>query len=201
MKLIDVSAYQGKIDWNKVCQNKEIRGVIHRSTVRSGKLDARYCENLNSILRDPLKNITFLGAYKFSYATDYIDAYVEAYKTLEAMDRAGSLMCINRFFLDLENWQSGAVKHYTPKEANEVIKGYIDAAKEFNVNFGLYCNYDYLKHIIDPECWSHLYLWYARYNKTMGDIEPFKARIWQYTSKGKVDGITGDVDMNEVIEL
>lgn len=195
-KLIDVSAYQCKIDWDKVSQNKEITGVILRSTVKSGKLDARFCENLNSIIRT-LKN-PFIGAYKFAYSTDYIDAFVEAYKTLEAMGNVGALTLVDRFFLDLENW--GAV-HYTPKEANEVIKGYIDAAKEFNKPFGLYCNYDYLKRVIDPECWSHLYLWYARYNKTMGDIAPFKARIWQYTSKGKVDGITGDVDMNEVIEL
>ena len=195
MKIIDVSAYQGKIDWDKVFQNKEIGGVILRSTVKSGKLDARFCENLNSIIRT-FKN-PFIGAYKFAYTTDYIDSFVEAYKTLEAMDKVGALCVIDRFFLDLENWQN----HYNMKEANEVIKGYIDATKEFNKPIGLYCNYDYLKRVIDPEAWSHLYLWYARYNKTMGDISPFKARIWQYSSKGKVEGITGDVDMNEVIEL
>lgn len=195
MKIIDVSAYQGKIDWSRVSRNKEIGGVILRSTVKTGKLDARFCENLNSIIRT--FNNPFIGAYKFAYTTDYIDAFVEAYKTLEAMDRVGALALIDRFFLDLENWQN----HYNMKEANEVIKGYIDAAKEFNKPIGLYCNYDYLKRVIDPEAWSHLYLWYARYNKTMGDIAPFKARIWQYSSKGKVDGITGDVDMNEVIEL
>lgn len=195
MKIIDVSAYQGKIDWDKVSKNGEIGGVILRSTTKNGKLDTRFCENVNQIIRVMPK--AFIGAYKFSYACDYIDAFVECYKTLEKLDSCGALSMINRFFLDLENWGT----HYNIKEANEVIKGYIDACKEFNVNMGLYCNYDYLKRVIDPEAWSHLYLWYARYNKTMGDIEPFKARIWQYTSNGKVDGINGVVDMNEVIEL
>ena len=195
MKIIDVSAYQGKIDWSRVSHDEEIGGIILRSTVKTGKLDSRFCENLNSIIRN--FNKPFIGAYKFAYTTDYIDAFVEAYKTLEAMDKVGALAFIDRFFLDLENWQN----HYNMKEANEVIKGYIDAAKEFNKPIGLYCNYDYLKRVIDPEAWSHLYLWYARYNKTMGDITPFKARIWQYSSKGKVDGIVGYVDMNEVIDL
>ena len=194
MKIIDVSAYQGAIDWNKVAANKEIKGIILRSTVKSGQLDPRFCENINAIIRT--YNAAFIGAYKFAYTTDYIDAYVEAYNALEKMDRCGALAFIDRFFLDLENWSN----HYTKKEANEVIKGYMDACKDFNVNFGLYCNYDYLKRVIDPT-WAHLYLWYARYNKTMGDIAPFKANIWQYTSKGKIDGINGDVDVSEVIEL
>ena len=194
MKIIDVSAYQGAIDWNKVAANKDLRGVILRSSIKHGALDARFCENLNSIIR--VFDRPFIGAYKFAYTIDYIDAYVECYNALEKMDSCGALAFIDRFFLDLENWGN----HYTKKEANEVIKGYMDACKDFNVNFGLYCNYDYLKRVIDPT-WAHLYLWYARYNKTMGDITPFKANIWQYTSKGKIDGITGDVDISEVIEL
>ena len=190
--IIDVSTYQGDIDWEKV-SNAGVHKVILRSTLQSGNLDPRFMKNYNGILQNTNEVMKELDCYKFSYARDYISAYMEAVKTLETLKGHGvRLQVFDYFWLDLEAWNG---RDYTSKEADAVLHGYEIAASKYDIKLGLYCNYNYIKHIIDPY-WKTLPLWIARYNKTLGNIEPFKAFMWQYTNNGNVDGISEPVDMS-----
>lgn len=190
-KIIDVSAYQGAIDWKQAAQ--EIDGAILRTTTQNGKLDTRFMENLNGALQNSVKTI---DGYKFAYTRDYIPAYVEACKTLDLLDYHGALSFLRYFFLDLEAWDG---RDYTKQEADAVIKGYRDACQDFDVKFGLYFNWNYAKNIVD-NYWRYLPLWIARYNSSLGDVSPWSPILWQYTSTGTIAGIKGNVDISKEIE-
>jgi len=64
----------------------------------------------------------------------------------------------------------------------------------------LYANKDYLKNYFDLERIrneaGYVYVWYARYTSSLPAAEENIPDIWQYTSKGKIDGVPGNVDMN-----
>lgn len=190
-KIIDVSAYQGAIDWKQAAQ--EIDGAILRTTTQNGKLDTRFMENLNGALQNSVKTI---DGYKFAYTREYIAAYVEACKTLDLLDYHGALSFLRYFFLDLEAWDG---RDYTKQEADAVIKGYRDACEDFGVKFGLYFNWNYAKNIVDTY-WRYLPLWIARYNSSLGDVSPWSPILWQYTSTGTIAGIKGNVDISKEVE-
>lgn len=193
-RIIDVSSYQGAIDWAQVSNVSDIKGAIVRTTIKNGNLDPRCIENINGALSHFNGHFNYVAGYKFAYANSYITAYMEAVKTLELLGDRGALKFLSRFYLDLENRPA----RFTKSEANEVIKGYLEACNEYGVVLGLYCNYDYIKHVID-DYWKSLPLWLARYNNTMGDISPFTAELWQFTSAGSVPGIKGNVDISREV--
>lgn len=198
MKLIDVSACQGAINWVKVAADPEMKGAILRTTTKDGSFDKKFIDNISGIAANINDHFGYCGMYKFAYTRNYIDAYLEALSTLSKIDKAGVLGCCHRFFLDLEGWGG---RDYTTREASEVIKGYGEAAAEMCVPFGLYANWHYIAHIIDPMWSKRTYLWIAKWDDNLGHTGDWEAKIWQYTSKGKIDGIDGVVDMNEVITL
>lgn len=191
---IDVSSCQGKIDWQKVASNKDINGVILRATTQNNNLDVRTIENYNGVLHN-MADIDEISVYKFSYAKDYVSARIEARKCVQALAEKG--VHFDFLYLDLEK-HSGA--DYTKEQASAVILAYADELLSFGIGnkLRLYFNWNYLKHIID-DVWHRLPIWLARYNSTMGDIGNANVVLWQYTSKGRIDGINTDVDISEEV--
>lgn len=192
--IIDISAYQSSIDFEKIA-TQDIDRIIIRTTTQNGSIDARFMENLNGALKYTKCTI---DGYKFAYTRDYVSAYVEATRTLDTLAEHGALRWLDTFWLDLEGFGG---RDYTKDEANAVIKGYRDAVRDSGdgVKFGLYFNYNYAKNIVDT-VWKSLPLWVARYNKTLGDVSPWSPVMWQYTSTGTVDGINGNVDISKYCE-
>ena len=193
---LDISSNQGLIDWQVVKTNEGINGVILRATTKNNVLDVRTIQNYNGILHN-MSDINEISVYKFSYARDYITARVECRKCLDELSKHG--VHFDFFYLDLEGFGG---RDYTREESNAVILGYMDELR-FNGDFSkfrLYFNYNYLKNIIDP-IWRQIPIWLARYNETMGDTFGANIVLWQYTSRGRIDGIKTDVDLSrEVIE-
>lgn len=192
---LDISSNQGVIDWQAVKTNEGINGVILRATTKNNLLDVRTIQNYNGILHN-MSDIDEISAYKFSYARDYIGARVECRKCLDELKSHG--VHFDYFYLDLEGWGG---RDYTREESNAVILGYMDELR-FNGDFSkfrLYFNYNYLKNIIDP-IWRQIPLWLARYNATMGDTFGANVVLWQYTSTGHVNGISGNVDISREVK-
>lgn len=194
---IDVSSNQGRINWREVANNKDLQGVILRATTQNNKLDVRTMENYNAVLQN-LPDIKELSAYKFSYARDYIGARIECAQCLTEMRRHG--VHFDYLYLDLE---SHGGRDYTTSESNAVILGYMDEMAKFDLSdrFRLYFNYNYLKNIIAPIWWqgTTIPIWLARYNTTMGETFGANVVLWQYTSAGRIDGITGNVDISKEV--
>lgn len=191
--IIDVSSFQGSINWAKVFKENNIERIILRSTTKNGNLDTRLIENYNGILKNGFKGV--LDVYKFAYSKSYTDALIESEKALRALNEKGILRGVNIFWLDLENIDGS---RFSPRQAAEVIGAYRVMCESYGVDFGIYANYDYVKNVLPK--WAATYpLWLARYNKITGDVKPFKIEIWQYTSNGKVSGIPAAVDLSRYV--
>jgi lysozyme len=177
-KIIDVSAHQGKINWEKV--KPHIDGAILRCGYGSdmeSQDDAQFRRNARECTR---LGIPF-GVYLYSYAKTTEEAKSEAAHVLRQIKGYELSYPV---YLDLEEkgTESGAVQR-----AN-VFGDIIEKAGYW---CGVYANLN----------WWTLYLkgldrftkWVAHYSTKCGYKNP---DMWQYSSKGKVDGINSKVDMN-----
>ena len=192
--IIDVSSFQGLIDWRRVLTTNDIERVVLRSTTKNGNLDTRFMENYNGLLKNSFKGV--LDVYKFAYSKTFDTALNEAKNALETLKSRGVLRGVNVFWLDLENIDGA---RYTKAQASAVIAAYRVMCELYGKEFGIYANYDYVKNVLPS--WSSMYpLWLARYNSITGDVAPFNIEMWQYTSNGKVNGITGAVDLSRYVK-
>lgn len=193
--IIDISSYNGKIDWPTVAAKENIERVIHRGTTKNGQLDGRLIENINGIAtayhdtKYPEVDI-----YKFSYARTYTEAAVEACNLIAMLKIAGIFGVINKIWLDLEEFDG---RSHTTKECAEIIAAYDTVCKSYGVKFGIYCSYNYVKNILPK--WTQIFdIWMAKWSNSIGMLGDFKnsVQLWQYTNEGKVEGIIGNVDIS-----
>lgn len=193
--VIDISSYNGKIDFAKMAKNEEIERVILRGTTKNGNLDTRFMENLNGVLTELNDNVA-IDVYKFSYARNYADACIECMQLIEILKTRGVFKMINNIWLDIEPFDN---REHTTAECSNIIAAYAQICRLFGVEFGIYCNYSYLKNIL-PKWAQNYQIWVARWGANMGNCEPFKVVLWQYTSTGRVAGITGNVDLSRAVK-
>ena len=193
--IIDISSYNGTIDFEKLNKNYPMERVILRGTTRNGNIDTRFVEHLNGCL-EYLPNDCIIDAYKFSYARTYANAAIECTQLLESISSVGALPFITDIWLDLEPFDD---KSHTTAECAEIIAAYMDICKGYNKPLGIYASYSYCKRIL-PKWAQNIPIWCARWTDgDMGDIKPFKAVLWQYSSKGQLLGINGNVDLSRAV--
>lgn len=182
-KLIDVSEFQKIIDWNKV--KTQIDGAILRcgygNDIKSQddkmfERNASECERLE---------IPY-GVYLYSYATDETMAKSEAAHILRLIKGKKLSLPI---YLDCEE-ENPATRQYA-KTACEIIGKIITDA---GYQFGVYANLNWWNNYLVGvnETYSK---WIAQYSNECQYKGAYD--MWQYTSTGKVDGINGNVDINE----
>lgn len=199
-KCIDVSSYQGKIDWKKVKESRVEHAII-RTTLKNGTNDS-YC--IRNITGASVNNISH-DLYKYTYATNSSSAIDECVK-LSEMIFENNLIDFGVLWVDLEtpNLWGG-----NPKETTKII---YDTYKEFfatyGVKVGLYTCKSYYDNCFDQNYFTNEKLWLARYPHTgvcdldSYDIQyrPYDCNIWQFSSSGVVKGITGYVDLNVIFD-
>ena len=193
--ILDLSEYQGVIDFNTLFKENKIDKVILRSTKKSGLLDAKCATYYNQIRQ--IKGDSFpIEFYKFMYAKDAWGAYLEIENALQSIyyhTYADEYM----LWIDLE--QINGVEHST-KQMVDILAGAALAIVEYpNIDLGIYVNYGYLNKLPE-EIKKDFPIWLARYNNVMGNIGDANVVMWQYTSKGDLDGINGCVDISHFIE-
>lgn len=188
--ILDISSYNGVIEWNTVIKKNQIDRVILRATTKNGKLDTRFLANYKALkaLKVPI------DIYKFSYATDAQSAFSECDNVIFEMER--NKIEFDKLWLDIEN--DGALR-WTKKRAFDVICGYMACLRLDYTALGIYCNLDYYKSVIPEPFKTKLPLWVARWTSgKLGIYEP-NIKYWQYTSKGEIDGINGNVDISSEV--
>lgn len=180
-KLIDVSEHQGQIEWEKV--KHQIDGAILRCGYgmdQTNQDDEQFKRNADECTR---LGIPF-GVYLYSYADTEEKANSEAAHVLRLID---GYKLAYPVYLDLEEagTEKGAVKRA------EIFAEIIEKA---GYMCGIYANLNWWEnHLKGLEKYTK---WIAQYNSTC-DYTGANKDIWQYTSKGSIDGISGNVDMNE----
>lgn len=181
LRLIDVSTHQGNIDWKEV--KNHIDGVIIRCGYGRDIVsqdDKRYVQNVEACIK---YNIPF-GVYLYSYAKNVDDAKSEAAHVLRLLEPYKDKISYPVYY-DLEEagTENGAVER-------ALVFGEI--IEEAGYWCGIYANKSWwVNHLAGLERFTK---WVAQYNSEC--TYSGKYDIWQYSSKGSVPGIEGNVDMN-----
>ena len=186
MKGIDVSKWQGNIDFKRVAK-KGIEFVIIRAgygRVLSQK-DPYFERNYKNARAAGLK----VGAYWYSYATTTADAKLEAETCLKVIEGKQFEFPI---YFDLEEKKQFALGKTA---CSNLVKTFCDALENAGYFAGLYISRSPLQTYITDEVAKRYALWIAEYNTKCNYKGDYG--IWQYSSTGSVDGIGGHVDMDE----
>ena len=180
--LIDVSEHQGKIDWEKV--KPQIDGAILRCGYGSdytNQDDEQFKRNADECTR---LGIPF-GVYLYSYADSIEKAKSEAAHVLRLIK---GYKLSYPVYLDLE--ESG-----TSEGAVERVIVFGDIIEKAGYWCGIYANLYWWEMILQKGL-ERFTKWVAQYNVAC-EYDGANLDIWQYSSKGRIDGIGGNVDMNE----
>ena len=181
-QIADVSAHNGKIDWDTLWSSGEIDGVILRIAAGAVNEDAMLAEYIQNVKR---LNIPY-GVYIYSYAENYDEGRIYANFTNNAMNRYNMNPTLGVYF-DLE---SNVITSYlTPQLYEGIVRGFVDV-----LPFSKIYTYTYYANTALNTAYIHQYIdWIANYSVTE---RPGNYGKWQYTSKGKLPGINGNVDLS-----
>ena len=183
---IDISHYQGIIDWetlrNASMNNDPIRFVFIKSTEGESLMD----ENFNLNFHSAKKNDLIRGAYHF-FIPDADPVKQANFYLRQVQLEAGDLPPV----LDVE--KAGKC---SKKELQKNVKIWLDIIeKHYAVKPILYTGYKFKQKYLNDSIFNSYPYWIAHYYvpqlKYKGEW-----KFWQHTDRGRIDGITGDVDCN-----
>ena len=188
---LDVSKWQGNIDFNKLKQSGVEFIIIRVGTgLGFGKEyveDAYFRQNIKGALD---ANIP-VGVYFYSYATTNEEAKNEArwvYNIIKDYDITLPVV------FDWESWSSFNSLNLSIHDINEIADSFLDEISSLGYKGMLYGSKNYLQKIWDTD----YPVWLAHYTKQTnyeGDYD-----IWQLCDNGRVSGINGYVDINVMYE-
>lgn len=187
-KGIDVSSYQGIIDWGQVA-SAGYKYAVLRCITRSG-VDHQFERNYIQAKNAGMK----VGVYAFSYALTRDQAVKEAERVVNLLNGRALELPV---YLDLE-W--GEQRKLGKEQLTVIAQAFLQTVKNNTVyQVGIYCNTDWYNNVLDSSALPYDY-WIASYGINNGnpnrrpDIPRMTA--WQYTSQGSVSGISGKVDLD-----
>jgi len=195
--VIDVSEWQGDIDWAKA-KADGVEGVIIRLGYGWGNnADKKAQRNISECKR---LGIPF-GIYWYSYADTPSIAKEEGADVVAKLKQFGVNPSDLAYpvYYDLEKWTwEGHQPPTDPNVYNDIVNNWYSALQ--SAGYKNLSVYSYTSYLQGPLKHADIYAkttWVAQYGARMGfDSFPTDSRGWQYTSSGKVDGISGNVDMN-----
>lgn len=207
MKGIDISSWQGNVNMKRVKTEGGVKRVILRAGWGKNGIDPKYDANAQAMLNLEIPG----GIYWFSYAYTELMALDEGRFAVNAAKKYWKKCYIAYDFEydSVNNARKNGV-NVTKTMATTFAINFLTVVAEAGFIPVLYLNQDYWNNYFDVDKIKSfipgLKIWYACwYNSNKTDVvTPLPASIkknvdiWQYSSKGQVPGISGNVDMNEV---
>lgn len=203
IKCVDVSSYQGNIDWSLV-KTSGVNHAILKVIRKDLNPDTKFEQNWNGCKS---AGIEVNGVYNYSYATTVAKAKMDAQKVLSILNGRKCTV-----WLDVEDKCQQGIRSLL----KDIINAYRDVIVSAGYDFGVYTGMSFYNSYIKPyatqiKCdkwWIARY--YNGYNKMSISINPneqYNPKLmtgmsdiyaWQYTSSGQVPGINGGVDLSIV---
>ena len=188
---IDVSKYQGNIDWGAVAAsgiNFAIIRVGYRGS-SSGALvqDPYFKKNISGATKAGIK----VGLYFFTQAVNEAEAVEEASM---AMSLASGYKVTYPIFIDTESASSGRANGLSKSARTAVVKAFCQTVRNGGYKAGVYASKSWYANQLNASALNGYCIWVAQYNSSC--TYSGKYDMWQYSSKGSVSGIKGNVDMN-----
>lgn len=184
---IDVSAWQGDINWDSVKKDGVEFAIIRTGYGRHDEkqIDKYFKTNIKGAKAAGLK----VGAYHYSYAASVEDAKTEAEFCLSILD--GEKLDLPVYY-DIEDITI-ASKHNKEIRTNMCI-AFCSEIEKAGYWAGVYANKSWFANFLNYEELKKRYtLWLAHYDVNEPSLS---CDVWQYTSSGSVSGINGNVDKN-----
>lgn len=192
-KGIDISYFQGNINFNKV-KADGIEFIIPRDGYGKSTKDSKFSQYVADAIK---AGIEVPGIYHFSYALTEDDARNEARQAVKFAQEAG-LPKETIIFFDLEyDSVDYAKKNGVNLDKNRCIahtKAFCEEVQNHGYRTGIYANQDYLNRMYDDATIKKYVFWYANWNG--GKTPSVKCAYHQWSEKGRVNGISGNVDMD-----
>ncbi len=191
---IDVSKWNNTINWSNV-KKAGIEFAFVRTSYRgteTGKLamDPKAAVNMSGAAAAGIR----VGAYIFSQAITKAEAVQEAEYLLESVKGYNITMPL---VFDFEYYSGGRLSKakLSKRAQTDICLAFCDRIKEAGYTPLVYANLSmFTKDLYASEITAKYPAWLARYNNVAGYSGDYD--FWQYTSSGKVSGISGNVDMN-----
>jgi GH25 family lysozyme M1 (1,4-beta-N-acetylmuramidase) len=181
-KVIDVSVWQGTINWAEVKADGVVGAIIRYADGKT--LDSKFDYNMKQAKANGLH----IGAYIFSRAKTASEAQDEATRLYDACKPYAPDLPL---YIDLE--ASGLGKY-----ADIVAQAYLNKMKMLGGRGGVYANLTWWNKYLTgtAKAFSSSPFWIAQYNDKITHKIPSLFGMWQYSSSGSVKGISGKVDMD-----
>ena len=182
---IDVSKHQGKINWERVAQDQKIQFVYVKATEGASLVDKTYRRNITEARKQGL----LVGSYHFF--TSY-KSPEEQYRNFKRQVKKGE-----QDLLPMVDVEEAGNKYAKREVLQQRLWTFMNLVKaDYGKYPVLYSQYKFYNDLLAPD-FNKCIIFIARYGKAAPALRGGgEYNIWQYTERGRVDGIKGYVDLD-----
>ena len=191
--VIDVSKWQSNIDWDKLAKESSVDAVIMR---------IGYGYDMDSKVQEYVLALNRLGIpygfYHYNTAITVTQAQQQAFNVVKYIRSIGGKPSLP-VYADIE--EGGNDRNQVA-----IARTFCETFEQNGYSAGVYANLNYWKNYLKYDSSLNRYTkWIANYGSNNGlprsDWRPDSSfEMWQYSSKGKIPGISGNVDLNVMFE-
>lgn len=191
LKGIDISEFNGEIDFTKV--KKEVDFVYIRATYGRYGIDKKFKEYVEGVIKNEIP----FSFYYYSYAVDKDKALEEVKFFLETIKEYKEKVSFP-VAIDMEDSDGYKLKNGNPSKEilTEICKIACEEITKESLIPIIYANADWYKNRLDEAEIKNYMKWLAWWTSKEENIDKTKYVMWQYSSKGKINGIKTNVDLN-----
>lgn len=182
LKVIDISAHNGTVNWAKVASSG-VYGVILRISAGCEYEDSKLATNIAQVKKYKIP----YGIYIYSYAENYNEGQLYGNWTNKIISKYNMNPTLG-IYLDLES--NGITQYMGTTHYTNVVKGYLSKVPKAQ----LYTYTYYANTALNTTYLRSKITWIAHYSSKCGYTGSYN--MWQYTSTGSVSGVSGNVDIS-----
>lgn len=185
---IDVSEWQGNIDYTKVANAVDFVVIRAGYGKLSSQIDKKYEANYQGFKKAGVP----VGAYWYCYADSVESAKQEAYACLEVLKGKQFELPIFYDILEDDHIPMLKAKGNVSNLINEIVPAFCNILEQAGYFVGVYCNTSGYRNYLNDSNKQRYVQWVADWSGTCGYTG--QKVLWQYSAKGTVPGISGEVD-------
>ena len=193
-KGIDVSEFQGDINWSKVKNNHIEFAILKFANIYDNQkihFDTTFERNYIECKK---LNIP-IGAYIYNYCNSIINLEKNMTRILSKLKLKSKSFELP-LFLDMED---NDILSEGKSELSKLCSKFCEIVNKSSFIPGVYANLNWLKNYLDVSQFSDAKIWVAQYNSECTYNGSYM--IWQYSNSGTINGISGNVDLNYLYDI
>lgn len=197
VKGIDLSRYQGEVDWTQVAADGVDYAMIRVGIRGYGTGEIVLDDTLDTNMMGATYNEIDVGAYFFTQAISEEEAIEEANAVIEALAPYNITYPVAIDVEDVNDSQARTA-NLTAEQRTDYVIAFCETLEAAGYtpmiygNLKTYCDMLEMERLNDYEKWFAFYDTYVYF--------PYEISMWQYTDSGSVNGIEGNVDLNITFE-